>query len=598
MRCHQASPRHGLPCPGDAFALSSKSRTCDEHMNTDSQRGVLSRSHQMFPQLTEAEIERVSRFGTVHNFSQGDRLFAAGEPSLGMFVVLNGHVSISQRDGLGHVVPITTHARGQFSGEIAQLSGRHGLVDGYADDDVEVVLIPPEQLRALIVAEADLGERIVRALILRRVGLIESGASGPVLIGTPQSPGVMRLQTFLSRNAHPHQVMDAAQDTTTAALLSQYGATPADVLALCPNGSVLLNPSEASLARCLGILDSAEHQELFDVAVVGAGPAGLATAVYAASEGLHVVVLDCRSYGGQAGASARIENYLGFPTGISGGALAGRAFVQAQKFGAEILIPAQAVALDCTNAEPNGELTLTLSDDRKLRSRSIVIASGARYRHPDVPRLSEFEGSGVWYWASALEAKTCANAEVVLVGGGNSAGQAAVFLAQHAARVHILVRGPGLAASMSRYLIDRIEASPTIELNTHTELTQLHGGPHGGLEAISWRNRRTGEEVRQPIRHVFLFVGADPETDWLEGCGVALDGQGFVLTGKASGSFAEAGRLPCPLETSVPGVFAVGDVRSGSVKRVGGAIGEGAAAVAQIHQFLAAKFDHGLDTVA
>jgi thioredoxin reductase (NADPH) len=569
-------------------------------MNTDSQRGVLSRSHEMFPVLTEAEIERVGRFGTVRHYVQGDRLFAAGEPSLGMFVVLKGHVSVSQRDGLGHVVPITTYARGQFSGEIAQLSGRHGLVDGYADDELEVVLIPPEQLRALIVAEADLGERIVRALILRRVGLIESGASGPVLIGTPQSPAVMRLQTFLSRNAHPHQVMDAALDATTTALLSQYGATTADVLALCPNGSVLLNPSEAALARCLGILDSAEHQELFDVAVVGAGPAGLATAVYAASEGLRVVVLDCRSYGGQAGASARIENYLGFPTGISGGALAGRAFVQAQKFGAEILIPAQAVELDCTNAEHKGELTLTLSDSRKLRSRSIVIASGARYRHPDVARLSEFEGHGVWYWASALEAKACINAEVVLVGGGNSAGQAAVFLAQHAARVHLLVRGRGLAASMSRYLIDRIEATPTIELHTHTELARLHGEPHGGLEAISWRDRRTGDEVRQPIRHVFLFVGADPETDWLDGCGVALDRQGFVLTGLASESFAAAGRSPSPLESSVPGVFAVGDVRSGSVKRVGGAIGEGAAAVAQIHQYLAslAKTEQGIDLAA
>lgn len=287
----------------------------------------------MFPVLTETEIERVSRFGAVRHYARGTRLFAAGEPSPGMFVVLKGRVSISQRDGLGHVVPVTTHARGQFSGEVAQLSGRHGLVDGHADDDVEAVLIHPEQLRALIVAEADLGERIVRALILRRVGLIESGASGPVLIGLPLSPAVMRLQTFLSRNAHPHQVIDAAHDATTAALLSQYGATTADVLALCPNGSVLLNPSEVALAQCLGILDSTEHDELFDVAVVGAGPAGLATAVYAASEGLHVVVLDCRSYGGQAGASARIENYLGFPTGISGGALAGRAFVQAQKFG-------------------------------------------------------------------------------------------------------------------------------------------------------------------------------------------------------------------------------------------------------------------------
>ena len=541
----------------------------------------------MFPTLTEAEIVRVSQFGTLRHYLQGERMFAAGERGPGMFVVLKGHVTISQRDGMGRIVPITTHGRGQFSGEIAQLSGRHGLVDGHADDDVEVVLIPPEQLRALIIAEADLGERIVRALILRRVGLIESAASGPVLIGTPNTPDVMRLQTFLRRNAHPHQVLDAAHDATTAALLAQYGATAADVLALCPNGTVLINPSEAALARCLGILDSAEHHELFDVAVVGAGPAGLATAVYAASEGLHVVVLDCRSYGGQAGASARIENYLGFPTGISGGALAGRAFVQAQKFGAEILIPAQAVALDCTKVEQSGELTVKLSDGRRLRSRSVVIASGARYRHPEVPRLSEFEGRGVWYWASALEAKACANAEVVLVGGGNSAGQAAVFLAQHASKVHIAVRGPGLADSMSRYLIDRIEASPAIELHAHTELTQLHGEVPGGLEAISWRNNQTGIEERRPIRHVFLFVGADPETDWLDGCRVALDPKGFVLTGQASPESASRDWPPSPLESNVPGVFAVGDVRSGSVKRVGGAIGEGAAAVAQIHQYLA-----------
>ena len=265
-------------------------------MATEPETGVGSRRHQMFPTLTESEIARVSQFGALRRYVKGERLFAVGEPSPGMFVVLTGHVTVSQRDGMGHVVPITTHGRGQFSGEVAQLSGRHGLADGHADDDVEAVLIPPEQLRALIIAEADLGERIVRALILRRVGLIESSASGPVLIGTPQSPEVMRLQTFLRRNAHPHQVMDGAQDATTAALLSQYGATATDVLALCPNGSVLLNPSEAALARCLGILDSAEHHELFDVAVVGAGPAGLATAVYAASEGLHVVVLDCRSY--------------------------------------------------------------------------------------------------------------------------------------------------------------------------------------------------------------------------------------------------------------------------------------------------------------
>ena len=318
-----------------------------------------------------------------------------------------------------------------------------------------------------------------------------------------------------------------------------------------------------------------------------AGPAGLATAVYAASEGLHVVVMDCRAFGGQAGASARIENYLGFPTGISGQALAGRAFVQAQKFGAEILIPAQVAALDCSKSGPDGELTLRLTDERRLRARTVVIASGARYRRPAVSGLSEFEGRGVWYWASALEAKMCADDEVALVGGGNSAGQAAVFLAQYAAKVSILVRGASLAASMSQYLIDRIAATPNIELRAHTELTQLRGNLEEGLTAVSWRDQQTGSEEDRPIRHVFLFVGADPETGWLEGCGVVVDSHGFVLTGQATAGLV-AGPVPAPLESTVPGVFAVGDVRAGSVKRVGGAIGEGAAVVALIHQYLAA----------
>src|SRR5439155_14138157 len=367
--------------------------------------------------------------------------------------------------------------------EVSTLSGRHALVDAHAEEDVETLLVPPEQLRALIIPEADLGVRIVRALILRRVGLIEAGASGPALIGEPQSPGVLRLQTFLKRNGYPHQVVDPRTDEAGAAMLEQYGAPLGAVLAVCPNGSVLLDPSEEALGRCLGMLDIAAHDELFDVAVVGAGPAGLATAVYAASEGLHVVVLDCRSFGGQAGASSRIENYLGFPTGISGQALAGRAFVQAQKFGAEMMIPAQAAALECNDAGPGGELGLTLRDGRTLRARTVVIASGARYRRPDVPRLSEFEGRGVWYWASAIEAKMCAGADVALVGGGNSAGQAAVFLAKHAAKVHMLVRGAGLAASMSRYLIDRIEAPPNIDLHSNTQLTQLHADPSEGLAA-------------------------------------------------------------------------------------------------------------------
>jgi thioredoxin reductase (NADPH) len=548
---------------------------------------LVNRREQMFPTLTDAEIERIGRFGTLRNYARGERLFAAGEPGPGMFVVLKGKLAISQRDGLGHIVPVVSQGRGDFSAEIAQLSGRPALVDGFAEDDLETLLIAPEQLRALIIAEADLGERIVRALILRRVGLIEAGVSGPVLIGEPESPAVLRLETFLKRNGYPHHVVDARQDHAAAVLRQQYGAEDGGVLAVCPNGSVLLDPTEAVLGRCLGMLGNASRETLFDVAVIGAGPAGLATAVYAASEGLRVAVLDCRSFGGQAGASARIENYLGFPTGISGQALAGRAYVQAQKFGAEILIPAQAAALDCTRSHLRGELALKLTDGSTLRSRTVVIASGARYRRPDVPRLAEFEGRGVWYWASALEAKMCEQSEVALVGGGNSAGQAAVFLAPYVSSVRMLVRGPGLAESMSRYLIDRIAATPNIALHPHTQLTALHGDRTEGLEAVSWRDLRTGLDEQRPIRHVFLFVGADPETDWLEGCAVARDAHGFVLTGSACASLAPEG-VSARLESNVPGVFAVGDVRSGSVKRVGAAIGEGAAVVALIHQYLAA----------
>jgi thioredoxin reductase (NADPH) len=566
------------------------------NVRNDERPDLGSRRHQMFPELTEPEIARISRFGTVRRYPRGACLLAAGDPSPGMFVVLKGVVAISQRDGMGHVVPIARQGPGQFLAEVGQLTGRPALVDGHAEEEVETLLVPPSQLRALIIAEADLGERIVRALILRRVGLIESGASGPVLIGSSESTELLRLQNFLRRNGYPHHVIDAAQDGDAATLLQQYGAAPADTVVLCPNSSVLLNPTEETLARCLGMLDSVEHNELFDVVVVGAGPAGLATAVYAASEGLSVVVLDCRAFGGQAGASARIENYLGFPTGISGQALAGRAFVQAQKFGAEILIPAQAAGLDCSRNEAEGELSLTLTDGRCFRSRTVVIASGARYRRPDLPALAEFEGRGVWYWASPIEAKKCAKSEVVLVGGGNSAGQAAVFLAQHAARVLMLVRGPSLAASMSRYLIDRIDATPNIDLRPNTELQQLHGDLQSGLTEVSWRNDQTGLTERRPIRDVFLFVGADPETEWLNGCGVGLDTHGFVLTGQAAAA-ASNGHRPSALESTIPGVFAVGDVRSGSVKRVGGAIGEGAAAVALIHQYLAANHQHEREAV-
>jgi thioredoxin reductase (NADPH) len=544
------------------------------------------RRDQFLPVLSEAEILRIERFGEHRKYHGGEQLFAAGERAPGIFVVLKGTLTTSLRDGLGRVVPLVRVGPGQFIGEIAQLSGGFALIDANADEDVEVLLIQPDRIRALIVADAELGERIIRALMLRRVAQIESGRSGAVLIGELQSPHMLRLENFLRRNDQPHHAVEPSEDAAAAMLLAQYGAGPDDVLVMSPNGSALLTPSDEAIARRLGMLDTLEHDELFDVVVVGAGPAGLATAVYAASEGLRVIIVDGRSFGGQAGASARIENYLGFPAGISGQALAGRAFVQAEKFGAEMLIPAQAVSLDCAKTGGDGELTLKLKDGRTLRSRTVVIATGARYRRPEVSHLAEFEGRGVWYWASPLEAKLCTGEEIAIIGGGNSAGQAAVFLAKYASKVHMLIRSRGLAASMSRYLIDRISATPSIELHPTTDVTQLTGDAGGRLASISWRDKSTGVETTGQVRNVFVFIGADPETDWLRGCGVMLDSNGFVVTG----AFAQTdATVSVALQSSVQGVFAVGDVRSGSVKRVGGAIGEGAAVVALIHEHLSVE---------
>ena len=534
------------------------------------------RREQMFPVLDEGDLARAARFGSPRSYAAGEHLFRAGEPGPGMFILLQGVVAITQRDGLGHVVPVVRQGAGEFLAEVGQLSGGRALVDGVAEEAVDTLLIPPAQLRALLMAEADLGERITRALILRRVALIEQGASGAALIGLPGTPTMARLENFLRRNAEPYHVIAPHSDPDACALASQYANRPHEVLAVCPDGTILVDPDEDALARCLGLLDTGEQEQLYDVAIVGAGPAGLATAVYAASEGLQVIVLDCRAFGGQAGASARIENYLGFPTGISGQALAGRAYVQAQKFGARLMVPAQAEALEC-NA-PDAPLVLRLLDGRRIRARSVVVASGARYRKPEVPNLPAFEGRGVWYWASPVEARMCQGEEVVLVGGGNSAGQAAVYLASHAARVRVLVRGGGLAATMSRYLIDRIGAAPNIEVLARQELTALEGDVQGRLHAVTWRDRDSGAEQVRPARNLFLFVGAAPETAFLQGCGVALDRAGFVLTG---------GNGRSDLESSIPGVFAVGDVRAGSTKRVGAAIGEGAAVVAALHKFLA-----------
>jgi len=543
------------------------------------------RLEQTFPTLTPHEIERMRRFGEPRSFRNGEALFETGKPGAGMFVLLSGHIAITQRDGLGRITPVIDQGPGQFLAEIGQLSGRVALVDGHAEGDVEALLIPPDKLRALLVAEADLGERLMRALILRRVSLIQGGVGGPVLIGPAALGDMARLQNFLARNGQPHHLLDPATDRDAADLVARYSASRNDLpLVVCPDGTVLRNPSETSLALAISMITNRAHDKLYDVAVVGSGPAGLATAVYAASEGLSVAVFDSRAFGGQAGASARIENYLGFPTGISGQALAGRAFNQAQKFGAEMLIPVSIRSLDCSKRD--GLFALATECGQSLKAKSIVVASGARYRRPEIENLDAFEGRGVWYWASPIEAKLCANQDIVLVGGGNSAGQAAVFLSGHARKIYMIIRGGGLGASMSRYLIERIEATPNIELIFNAEVTGLEGDEDSSLARIRWRSRLSPDEVQAfDIRNLFLFVGADPATGWLDGCGVKVDRAGFVLTGVQDGRNGE--RPVPPLETSVPGVFAVGDVRSGSVKRVGGAIGEGAQVVAALHGFLA-----------
>ena len=537
------------------------------------------RRHQMFPTLAPTEVDRLRRFGVRRSYGAGDSLVRVGEVGHGLTIILAGEVEITQR-GNSRSEHIVTHEKGAFMGELAQLSGRPALVDAHAKGPVEALSIAPERLRALLVTEAELGERIMRALILRRVGLIEAGAGGPVIVGDPEDGDVIRLEGFLARNGHPHQSLNPAIDPEAKALIERFQVAPCQLpIVLCPGGQLLRNPTEPELARCIGLVGPIDPAQTYDVAIVGAGPAGLATAVYAASEGLSAVVLDCRAFGGQAGASARIENYLGFPTGITGMALMGRAYNQAQKFGAEMAIPDEAVGLEALDGPGQGRYVLRLTNNERVTVRSVVIATGARYRRLEVQNLDEFEASSVHYWATPLEGKLCAGQEVVLVGAGNSAGQAAVYLASRAAKVWLLVRGQGLEASMSRYLVDRIADLGNVEVVTQAQISGLEGG-NGMLEAIRWRRGGAREEVRRPLRHLFLFIGAVPSSDWLSGF-VRLDPKGFVLTG------TDVARDTPLLETSRRGVFAVGDVRSGSVKRVGSAIGEGAQVVAALHTFLA-----------
>ncbi|WP_116138372.1 FAD-dependent oxidoreductase [Trinickia diaoshuihuensis] len=533
------------------------------------------RQHQLFPKLTAAEIASLRRFARPMSFKAGDFVFETGHVALGLFVLLSGRVRICSRDRAGNRTRIAEHEPGSFMAEMAQLSGRPALVDGVAETDCETLLVEPEKLRALIVADAQLGEHIMRALILRRLGLIERGL-GPIIVGDGSDGRVVALQGFLRRNGHPSTVLDARHDEEAVALLGDLTFEAGDFpLVFCPDGSVLRAPDEVRLATCLGLVPSFESACVYDVAIVGAGPAGLAAAVYAATEGLSVAVFDQRAPGGQAGASARIENYLGFPTGISGQALAARAYQQALKFGAHLAIPSRVVDV----ARKDSRFVISLEDGQTIGARTVVVASGAAYRKPAVASLDRFEGRGIYYWASPIEAKLTRGHDIVLIGGGNSAGQAVVFLANFARSIRVLIRGRSLESSMSKYLIDRIAALPNVSVCTGCTLKALEGDEAGLARVVIDHD---GEAETIASRHLFLFVGADPKTDWLAQSGVERDRNGFVSTGFTG----DGNRTAYPLETSIPGMFAIGDVRAQSTKRVASAVGDGAAVVSQIHAYL------------
>lgn len=535
------------------------------------------RQAQTFPKLTPEQVDRIAAFGTIEEVPKGTELFSRGQRSVDFFVVIEGSVEIIDVGESSATEVIHLHESRQFTGELDLFNDREILVTGRTGRDSRIIRVPRNAFRRMIETETDIGEIIMRAFILRRVGLMRHAQAGVVLIGSSHSGDTLRIQRFLSRNGYPHRMLDTDLDPDAGGFLecSKIGAEELPVLVL-PGHSFLKNPATPALADALGLTESFDPERTYDLTVVGAGPAGLAAAVYGASEGLDTLVIEPLAPGGQAGTSSKIENYLGFPTGISGQALAGRAQVQAQKFGARMAISRRAVSIDCA-ASP---YCVQLEDGQRIATRSIVISTGARYRSLDVKNFDKFEGQGIHYAATWLEGNLCSNEEVVVVGGGNSAGQAAVFLSQHARHVHMLVRGEGLAATMSDYLIQRIDASPKITLHTHSEITALEG--ERILERVSWTNGETGESVTKPIGNLFVMIGAVPNTDWLDGC-VPLDRGGFIITGRDSGGMA----LPSPYATELPGIFAVGDVRSGSTKRVASGVGEGSVVVSAVHAYLA-----------
>jgi len=547
---------------------------------------AIEKNEQMFPKLGETEIARLRPFGQERLTEAGEIVFKPGDTNVNLYVVLEGDIEIRSASGKTDDV-VVLHEPGEFSGEVNMLSGRPSLVIGLTTQPSRLLEIDSANVRRIVQTDSAISEILLRAYMLRHAELVARGWGDLLMVGSNYSADTLRLKGFLSRNGYPYRYLDVDRDTSGQELLDQFGVKPNEIpVLICRARNVLRNPSNMEAAACLGMNVEVDEASVYDVVVVGAGPSGLAAAVYAASEGLNVLVLENSAPGGQAGCSSKIENYLGFPTGISGQDLADRALVQAQKFGAQVTVARGAVALKCT-AQP---FVVQLDEGATVQGRSVIIATGAAYRRLPLENLSRFEGVGIYYGATNVEAQLCQGEEVVIVGGGNSAGQAAVFLSERVRHVHLLVRGPSLSDTMSRYLIRRIEDSPAITLRPFTEITAIEG--NGRLQQVCWRDAKTNQTESHAIQHVFLMTGATPNTAWLDGC-VALDGKQFVKTGPdlTAEDLAAAQwpvkRSPLLLETSLPRVFAVGDVRSGNVKRVASAVGEGSIAVQLLHRVLA-----------
>lgn len=554
--------------------------------HTPLERGELSaRAEFIFPTLTAAQIARIAAHGVRRSIQVGDVLIEAGSLAVPFFVVAAGRLDVVRISGADEFI-VASHGPGQFTGEINMVSGRRALFRARVTEPGEVIEVDRGQIQALLQTDSELSDILLRAFIFRRVELVAHAIGDVVLVGSIHSPATLRIKEFLTRNGHPYAYVDLDAEPDIQALLDRFHISIADIpVLICRGAKVLKNPGNEEIADCLGFNDAIDRVHVRDLIVVGAGPAGLAAAVYGASEGLDVLVVEANAPGGQAGSSSKIENYLGFPTGISGQELAGRAITQAQKFGAQITIATGATRLTCDRTPYSVEL----GPEDRIRARAIVIATGAEYRRLPLENLSQFEGAGVYYGATFVEAQLCGGEDVIVVGGGNSAGQAAVFLARTARQVHVLVRSGGLAQTMSRYLVRRIDENPAIAVHVSTEIVALEGNGH--LEHVQWREGQDGEVERRDIRHVFVMTGASPNTHWLDGC-LALDGKGFIKTGPdLSPADLTAARWPLSrpphlLETSLPGVFAVGDVRCGNVKRVASAVGEGSIAVSFVHQVL------------